>query len=260
MADRLDSALDRLYGVPLDDFTTTRNALAKELTGDDAKTVKALKKPSIAAWALNQLARGNDLDGLFEATDKLRRAQRRVMSGGKASELRAATDERNAVVSALTKRVREILGPAGYAASASTLSAVRDTLIAVASDDVGAELLRKGRLTRELHPRSVVDVGGLTLVGSPDDDDEPLADLGSARDAVEAARKRVKEAQSAVSGSNREAERLAHEADRAERAAKAARESAEFAKRAAEARKAELDEAESDLAEAHEVLRKARRS
>ncbi len=262
MPDPLDSALDRLYGVPLDEFTATRNTLAKELTGDDARQVKALKKPNIAAWALNQLARRDDLSVLFDATDKLRRAQRRVLSGGKASELRAATDERNRVVSGLTKRAADVLEEAGHAAAASTLSAISDTFVAVASDDVGAELLRKGRLTRELHPQSVVDVGGLTLVESPDED-EALPDLGAleaARAAVDEARARVKDAQAAVSEANREAEHLSHEADRAERAATAARESAEFARRAADARKGELDDAERSLAEAREALRDAQRS
>src|SRR5581483_3175999 len=109
MADALDSALDRLYGVGLDEFTATRDTLAKELKGDHARMVKALKKPNIAAWALNQLSRHDALAGLFEATEKLRRAQRRVMSGGKASELRQATDERNKVVGTITKRAADIL-------------------------------------------------------------------------------------------------------------------------------------------------------
>src|SRR5439155_16223840 len=65
----LDTVLDRLYAVALDEFTATRNSLAKELAGDDARQVKALKKPNIAAWALNQLARSDDLADLFDVTD-----------------------------------------------------------------------------------------------------------------------------------------------------------------------------------------------
>jgi len=264
VTDALDSALERLYGVPLDEFTATRNALAKELTGADAKHIKTLKKPNVAAWALNQLARTDDLAPLFAATDKLRRSQRRVMSGGKPAELRAATDERNRVVSGLVKRAGEILSGAGHAAAPSTLAAIHDSLVAVASDDVGAELLRRGRLERELHPQSVVDLGGLTLVETGAEPDEPpLPDLGAleaARDAVEAARARVKDRTAAVRDANRDVEKLSNEADAAERRAKSAREAAEFAKRAAEARKAELDEAERVLEEAREALRNAQRS
>jgi len=264
MADALDSALQRLYGVPLDEFTATRNALAKELTGADASYVKALKKPNVAAWALNQLARTDDLTPLFDATDKLRRAQRRVMSGGKPTELRAATDERNRVVNGLVKRGADILTEAGHAAAPSTLAAVNDSLIAVASDDEGAELLRTGRLERELHPQSIVDLGGLTLVETDDEPDEgPLPDLGAleaAREAVETARTRVKDATAAVRDANRDVEKLSNEADAAERRAKSAREAAEFAKRAAEARRTELDDAERALAEARAVLRGAQGS
>lgn len=263
MPDSLDSALDRLYGAPLDEFTARRNAIAKDLTGDAANEVKALKKPNLAAWALNQLSRTDDLSALFDVTDKLRRAQRRVMSGGKPSELRTATDERNRVVGALTRRAGEILTEAGHAASSSTLSAISDSLIAVASDDEGAELLRKGRLTRELHPRSVVDLGGLTLVQSGEPDEAALPDLGAleaAREAVEEARRRVKDRTAAVTDANRDVEKLSLEADAAERRARSARESAEFAKRAAEARRSELDDAERALDEARAALRDAQRS
>jgi hypothetical protein len=261
----LEEALDELYGVPLDRFTATRNALAKGLTGDAAKQVKALKKPNIAAWALNQLPRHHVamLDELFTATDALRRAQRRVMSGGKASDLRKATDDRNRVVSQLTKVAGDVLAKNGHAPTASTLAAVSNSLVAVASDDEGAELLRKGRLTKDLHPQSVVDVGGLTLVERDEEpDEEQLPDLGAleeAREAVDEARKRLKEAKAAVTEANREAERLAHEADRAERKAKAAREEAEFAKRAADARRSEEDDAEEVLREAQAALKAAQK-
>src|SRR4051794_41911269 len=58
-----DEDIDRLYGLPLAEFTAARNALAKELGGEEGKGVKALRKPSAAAWALNQAVR--------EAPDKL---------------------------------------------------------------------------------------------------------------------------------------------------------------------------------------------
>ncbi len=261
----LEHALDSLYSAPLDEFTATRNALAQELEGEDAKRLKALKKPNVAAWALNQLPRDhpNELDQLFEATDALRRAQRRVMSGGKPADLRTATDARNKIVNTLTKLAGDALARNGHSAAASTLAAVNNSLIAIASDDEGAELLRKGRLTRELHPQSVVDVGGLTLVerdDEPDEAEEPLPDLGAlqdARDAVAEARKRVKKANAAVTDANREAERLMHDADKAERQAKAAREAAEFAKRAADGRREDADEAEKALQEAQQVLKDA---
>ena len=52
-----DEALDELYGAALDEFTAERKRLAKKLDGDDAKDIGALRKPNVAAWVLNQLAR-----------------------------------------------------------------------------------------------------------------------------------------------------------------------------------------------------------
>ena len=52
---------DDLYGLPLDRFVAERGALAKALRADgrrdEASRVAALRKPSVAAWAVNQLAR-----------------------------------------------------------------------------------------------------------------------------------------------------------------------------------------------------------
>jgi hypothetical protein len=256
----VEEALDRLYSVPLEEFTATRNALAEEMGADGSK-IKALKKPNIVAWAINQIARENstDLDELFEATEKVRRAQRRLMSGGKASDLRQATDDRGRVVNRLTKLTEQKLRASRNAASAATLSAVRDSFVAVASDPAGAELLRKGRLTRELEPGAFVDVGGLTLVPGEEAAEEPqpegdLAAVQRARAAVNEARAALKQARESFRDANVEALRLGKKAEEAERSAKSAREGAEFARRAAEARRGEAEEAEHALETAQRVL------
>ena len=61
MPDAVEQAADLLYGLPLDEFTPARNAAAKELRDQglkaEADAVKALAKPSVAAWAVNQLTR-----------------------------------------------------------------------------------------------------------------------------------------------------------------------------------------------------------
>ncbi|MCC7125349.1 MAG: hypothetical protein IT178_10910, partial [Acidobacteria bacterium] len=54
----VEAAIDALYQGPLDGFTAARNALAAALkkSGDKAgaERVKALAKPSVTAWAVNQ--------------------------------------------------------------------------------------------------------------------------------------------------------------------------------------------------------------
>ena len=77
--------IDELYGLPLDRFIPERAKLAKELSAagerDQAVAVAALKKPSAAAWAVNQLVRtqGKALAELFHAGDALRSAQSDVL-------------------------------------------------------------------------------------------------------------------------------------------------------------------------------------
>jgi hypothetical protein len=263
----VESALDQLYAAGLDEFTTTRNALASELaSAGDARAstqIKALKKPNLAAWALNQLARNHpaELEELVAATDRVRRAHRRALSGGKAADLREATDERNRVVSRLTKLAGFVLTDAGHAAATATLAAVSDSFVAIASDEVGAELLKKGRLSRELRPGAIVDIGGLTLVPDEADDaasptERDVSAIQAARVGVNEARQKLKSANDAVREADAEAWRLSGEADEAERRAKAAREAAEFAKRAAEARHVEAEQASQALDDAQEHLRK----
>ena len=61
MPDKHGADIDRLYSLPLAEFTPERNELAKRLRKDGdtdaAAAVKALKKPSVAAWAVNQVQR-----------------------------------------------------------------------------------------------------------------------------------------------------------------------------------------------------------
>lgn len=269
----MTSEADHLYALPLDEFTAARNALAKELTErgdtDAAAATKKLRKPNLAAWATNQVARRHRdrVDELFAATDDLRRAQRRVMSGGRAPELREATDRRNGVVAELVKLAGAVLREGGHSAATQTMSAVKDSFLAVATDAEGAERLRAGCLERELHPGAVPDVGGLALVeDAPEEAAGPQeiesrpdgASLQAARAAVEEARKRAKRATKAAWEAEAEADRADLEARRLEREATAARESAEFARRAAEARRGEVTEAESALEEAEAALRRLR--
>ena len=43
----LDAKIDDLYQLGLSEFTSARNALAKSLSGAEAKRVKALPKPTV---------------------------------------------------------------------------------------------------------------------------------------------------------------------------------------------------------------------
>ena len=122
MKDDLERRIDELYALPLDRFTAARDALAGELrdAGDRsaAEGVKALRKPVVAAWALNALGR-EDPDAvaeLLELGKQLRRAHRQALSGGDVEALRRANDERRRLVGRLARRASEILERSGMAA------------------------------------------------------------------------------------------------------------------------------------------------
>ena len=79
---------DDLYALPPGEFTRARDerakALRKEGKREEADAVKALRKPTVAAWALNQLARrrAKDVERLLTAGEKLRAAQEELLAGG----------------------------------------------------------------------------------------------------------------------------------------------------------------------------------
>src|ERR1700756_2638310 len=149
--------VDDLYGLPLDRFVPERTALARQLRSagrrDDAAEVAALRKPSVAAWAVNQLVRTQrkDVSGLFDAGDALRSAQEDVVAGrGDGRALRAAADRERAAVDALTGAARGLLTSEGHELSQTIIDRVADTLNAAALDDDARALVKGGRLEREL--------------------------------------------------------------------------------------------------------------
>src|SRR4051794_31350084 len=105
-----DERIRRLYGLPLDQFTAERNALAAELRSVD---VKALRKPSAAAWAVNQLVRAEPelVEALLGAGGELRQAHRQAASGKGAQQLRAAAGSERAAVRRPMGRAPAGVGP-----------------------------------------------------------------------------------------------------------------------------------------------------
>jgi len=79
--------VDELFALPLDEFTAARNALAKRLKQDGdaeaAEQVRALPKPSVAVWTVNQLARREPdaIRSLLNVAARLRSAQERSLHG-----------------------------------------------------------------------------------------------------------------------------------------------------------------------------------
>jgi hypothetical protein len=211
---------DDLYGLPLEQFTTARNAVAKE-----RPEAKALRKPTAAAYAVNQLARrhAGELDSFLAAAAQLRHAQ---LGGG---DFRAALqEEREALV--------QLVQLAGEYAGAAQIARVRQTLQAAAADEGAATAVRAGRLEHELEPAGF---GSLVSGPAPARRQGATAKPTVDRAAVERARAEEREAKATL----REAERAEQAAeDELERsrasAAVAKRRVAEATRRLKQARRA----------------------
>jgi hypothetical protein len=212
----LDAEIDRLYGLPLDRFTAARDEAAKRLRAegdrDGAGAVKALRKPTAAAWAVNQLARGEGgrLQELLAVGRKLRAAQERLVTGGKA-DVRDLSARERGLVRDLTGQARALLREHDAPAGEGTLEDVGETLHAAALDEQAAAAVGQGRLTRELQAIGL----GLTGVAAKSRGKAPARKPAVAPRRTQAAEARLQAARAAA----REAREAAEEARRAARVA-----------------------------------------
>lgn len=147
MAANLESDIDQLYRLPLTEFTRARNALAKDLTGGARKKVRALGKPSVPAWVVNQLywQDRSTYEALVKAAEQLRAAHRAVISGRNA-DLRKPTEAHRAAVQKALDKIRAILKEAQLSESSATLNAITRTLEALPTSGP------PGRLVTPLQP------------------------------------------------------------------------------------------------------------
>lgn len=143
----LEEALDDLYGAPLDDFVAERKRLAKKLDGDEAKAFAKARKPNVAAWVLNQLARRErrDVDLLLDAGHRLRQAQAGVLRGAEKAAFDDARRKESDALKRLTKAAERLLRDARGTAGANVLSQIEEGLRAAAINEEGRELLARGR-------------------------------------------------------------------------------------------------------------------
>jgi hypothetical protein len=141
--------VDDLYTLDPEDFVPARDALVRALRKTDpvsAAAVARLRRPTVAAWALNAVARAHpkEIGALLGAGERLREAQEKALRGD-AGALRSATSDRRAAVASVASLVAEVLGDR----ASGQAGAVSATLEAATVDESVAALLRSGRLDRE---------------------------------------------------------------------------------------------------------------
>ena len=147
-----DELIRRLYEAPPDGFVAARAAAVDDARRagdrDTAKTLAALRKPTVAAWVVNLLAlrRPDLIEQLVELSGALRAAQR----GLAGDELRELTAQRRQVVSALVGAARKLAVEAdpGLSGAKLPLGEVEATLTAALAEPTVAEQVRSGRLIR----------------------------------------------------------------------------------------------------------------
>lgn len=141
--------LGELYAGPWQDFIARRDRLvaAAKAAGDRpaAQALKALRKPTRAAWLVDLLAR-HEPTGLAEVLalgDSLAQAHR----AADPAELRRLSALQRAVVDSLATRASGLGGERGYAAPDSVRQEVAETLQAALTDPELAERVRTGTLS-----------------------------------------------------------------------------------------------------------------
>lgn len=200
MSDPLVDIALELYSGPPDQFVARRNAYAAE-SGDAevATAIRALRKPTLAAWVVNVFARerSSKLDEALQLAQELRDAQ---------ADLDAATlaqlgRERRALTARLASDASALATARGGSVSAATLEAVRQTISAAFFDEAAAAAVSSGRLVHELEPSTTSLLELAEVVGGGAVEPRRVAEADPV-DEVSARRER------------RRAERLLHDAEK----------------------------------------------
>jgi hypothetical protein len=217
-----------LYILPLDEFTAARDELAQhfksEGDAEEAKMVAKLRKPSVAAWALNRAARSNP-----ELVSRLLDSHRRLRQAASRQAVEEASETRRQAVTALTDAAMSELDKG----SLQTRDRINRTLLAVATDAQGEADLAAGTLVRELEP-SGGGWGEMELPPTPEPD--PAEQMAAA---AEQARARASKLEAEADDAESQVEAAKEALAEARRRAKQARSAAE--KAAAEARQPEKE-------------------
>ena len=163
--DRLREVADELYGLRPEEFTGARAAAEKEArAGGDrelAAAVKALRRPAVAAWAVNLLGRHRSelLTQVVSLGESLRQAQAQLQG----DELRELTRQRRRLVAAVTAEAREVAESEGQRLSEPAVRQVEETLQAAMADPGAAEAVLSGLLTQPLSSTGVESLTGDAL-------------------------------------------------------------------------------------------------
>jgi hypothetical protein len=261
-----------LYRGELSEFTAERNRLATELKkgGDKslAAAVKALAKPSVSAWAVDQLywRERPRFDAFVAAAAALRDTLR---EGAGPSERHVASREHREAHGELLSRAQSILTESGHGVAPALLRRIGTTLEAIATR--GWPELGAGCLAEDLDPPGFEDtfaLGGFAAAPAKrapadEDDEEETEDEAEPELAPEPEPPKRESQEERRAAKAREAEAKLREAAKKKAEAKkaaiaAAREEAKRTARDLDARRRDCDDAEAKESDTNDALTELR--
>lgn len=150
----LEDATTELYSLTPSEFTARRTELAAEARSDGqadlAREIGQLRRPTVSAWLVNQLARGagggQEVDELEALGSELREAQAQL-DGARMKEL---TRRRQHLVAALVKQAGTVAAQDGQKVSTAVQRELEETFGAAVADEQASLAVTSGRLTRAL--------------------------------------------------------------------------------------------------------------
>ncbi|CAA9357575.1 MAG: hypothetical protein AVDCRST_MAG34-2211 [uncultured Nocardioidaceae bacterium] len=169
-AERLREIAAELYGLRPEEFTPARTAAEKGARSEGdrelAAAIKALRRPAVAAWAVNRLVRerGELVGQVVALGESLREAQ--ALLQGEA--LRDLTRQRRQLVTAVTAEARAAAAEQSVALSESATRQVEETLQAAMADPKAAEAVLSGLLAQPLSSTGVESLTDLVAVPLPE--------------------------------------------------------------------------------------------
>ncbi|MEV8267939.1 transposase [Microbacterium sp. NPDC076911] len=197
----LDDVAAELYALRPDQFTAQRNARAQTAPPALARAIRGLRKPSVAAWAVNLLVRDGQLDQVLTLAVALREAQDDL----DAAELASLAPQRRTLVATLARSAADLAAQQGVAVSPGALADIEKTINAAVVDAAATDAVRTARLVKALEAdgfgASADSVGG-SLPGNHPPVPSAVDDLAERR------------ARKAAEKASRDADRLANEASR----------------------------------------------
>jgi hypothetical protein len=270
-----DSIAAELYSGAPGDFVSARDARAKQTADLDVATrIRALRKPTTAAWVVNLFAqeRAQQLQEALQLAAALREAQADL----DAPTLAKLSRDRRALTGRLAEDAAELARARGGRITAVTLDAVQRTISAAFFDPGAAAAVASGRLTTELDigdgtpldPHTVVagDVADAPAAQERPDDEvaamrarrraqQALKEAERARDAAE---REHAASQRALHDVSRRAEQIAARIDELEEELRTARESARAVAATRAAAETEEQRAAAELARREAAVAEAR--